>query len=448
MSPPSRPPPPAPDAVRQTGRPGDDELLDARAAAALLGIKPQTLYAYASRGVLHSVPAARGRTRRYARGDLLRLQRRAKARAGHTAVAAAALDWGEPVLDSSLTRITADGPHYRGLSALKLARAQVPFETVAELLWGGVAAPSAAAASALAGLRELTIEWPRPALGLPLQRLRALLPDEVAPLQLLLCAVPLWAQRDPARFLGAGLGEEAERARARSLLRRMALVLALLRSPGEEARLEKAARSERIAPALAVALGSGSREQAAAIEHALIIMADHELNASAFAARIAASAGTDLYGCVTAALAVLTGPQHGGACDRIEALLHEIGTPERAASVLHDRARRGDPRAFSHPLYPSGDPRTQPLLQLAFQLGEKRPRVRVLRAMLKALADDGLPPPPVDAGLVAIAEALGLSPGSAGAIFGVGRAAGWIAHIFEQRKSAALLRPRARYIGP
>lgn len=446
MSPPSRPPSlPAQDAARQTSGSGDDELLDARAAAALLGIKPQTLYAYASRGVLHSVPSARGRTRRYARGDLLRLQRRAKARAGHTAVAAAALHWGEPVLDSSLTRITPEGPHYRGLSALKLARAQVPFETVAELLWGGVSAP---AAPALGSLREVAIEWPRPTLGLPLQRLRALLPDEVAPLQLLLCAVPLWAQRDPARFLGAGLGEEAERARARGLLRRMALVFALLRPRGEEARLQKAARSERIAPALAVTLGSGSREQAAAIEHALIIMADHELNASAFAARIAASAGTDLYGCVEAALAVLTGPQHGGACDRIEALLHEIGTPERAAAVLHDRARRGDPRAFGHPLYPSGDPRTQPLLQLAFQLGGQRPRVRVLRAMLKALADDGLPPPPVDAGLVAIAEALGLHPGAAGALFGVGRAAGWIAHIFEQRKSAALLRPRARYVGP
>lgn len=446
MSQPSRPSsPPAPDAARQAGAPGDDELLDARAAAALLGIKPQTLYAYASRGVLHSVPSARGRTRRYARGDLLRLQRRAKARAGHTAVAAAALDWGEPVLDSSLTRITPEGPHYRGLSALKLARALVPFETVAELLWGGVAAP---APSALSGLREVAIEWPHPGLGLPLQRLRALLPDEIAPLQLLLCAVPLWAQRDPARFLGAGLGEEAERARARGLVRRMALALALLRPRGDEARLEKAARSERIASALAVTLGSGSREQAAAIEHALILMADHELNASAFAARIAASAGTDLYGCVEAALAVLTGPQHGGACDRIEALLHEIGTPERAAAALHDRARRGDPRAFSHPLYPSGDPRTQPLLQLAFQLGGQRPRVRVLRAMLKALEEDGLPPPPVDAGLVAIAEALGLHPGSAGALFGVGRAAGWIAHIFEQRKSAAILRPRARYVGP
>jgi citrate synthase len=301
--------------------------------------------------------------------------------------------------------------------------------------------------AAIAGLRELAIEWPQPALGLPLARLRALLPDDVAPLQLLLCAVPLWAQRDPARFLGAGLGEEAERARARGLLRRMTLVLALLR-PGSEARLQKASRSERIAPALAVVLGSGSREQAAAIEHALILMADHELNASAFAARIAASAGTDLFGCVEAALAVLTGPQHGGACDRIEALLHEIGTPERAAATLHDRARRGDPLAFSHPLYPAGDPRTQPLLQLAFQLGGQRPRVRVLRAMLKALAEDGLPPPPVDAGLVAVAEALGLAPGSAGALFAVGRTAGWVAHVFEQRKSAAILRPRARYIGP
>lgn len=434
----------APSVPDRPGAPADAvELLSVREAAALLGVKPQTLYAYTSRGLLRSVPSAVGRSRRYARDELLRLSRRAAARAGHTAVAAAALDWGEPVLDSALTKISSDGPRYRGLSALELAAAQVPFEAVAELLWGSAPTGSVAA------LRELAIDWPQPPLGLPLVALRGLLPAEVPRLQLLLCAVPLWAQRDPGRFLGAGHGEEAERARARSLLRRLALVLVLARPQKDPERLQKAAGHERIALTLAAALGSGSREQAAAIEHALILMADHELNASTFAARIAASVGTDLYGCVTAALAVLTGPQHGGACDGVEALLGEIGTPARAAATLHERARRGERQiGFSHPLYPEGDPRSRPLLELAYAIGGQKPRVRTLRALVQALTADGLPLPAVDVGLVAIAEALGLLPGSASALFGVGRAAGWIAHVFEQRSSGVALRPRARYVGP
>src|SRR5688500_2127022 len=109
------------------------ETLPAREAAELLGVQLRTLYAYASRGLVRSVPNDRGRTRHYLREDLERLKTRHDARAGHTAVAAAALRWGEPVLDSSLTRIAQDGPHYRGRSAVELARSHTAFESVAEL---------------------------------------------------------------------------------------------------------------------------------------------------------------------------------------------------------------------------------------------------------------------------------------------------------------------------
>ncbi|MFP2912440.1 citrate/2-methylcitrate synthase, partial [Pyxidicoccus sp. 3LFB2] len=78
------------------------------------------------------------------------------------------------------------------------------------------------------------------------------------------------------------------------------------------------------------------------LNRALVLLADHELNVSTFTARVTASSGADLYACLSAALAALSGPKHGGACDRVEALLSEVGRPERAAEVVHERLRRGE----------------------------------------------------------------------------------------------------------
>ena len=91
-----------------------DEWLDAREAAGRLGVQTRTLYAYVSRGLLRSVAGERGKQRLYARDDVDRLRARHDARAGHGAVAAGALRWGEPVLDSAITAITPRGPVYRG----------------------------------------------------------------------------------------------------------------------------------------------------------------------------------------------------------------------------------------------------------------------------------------------------------------------------------------------
>src|SRR5829696_2340896 len=115
----------------------DQRWVDAKAAARHLGIQVRSLYAYVSRGQIRSVPGERGRPRLYALADLERLRVRRDARSGHGAVAAGALRWGEPVLDSAITAITARGPAYRGRLAIDLAVEGVPFENVAELLWSG-----------------------------------------------------------------------------------------------------------------------------------------------------------------------------------------------------------------------------------------------------------------------------------------------------------------------
>src|SRR5262249_37348850 len=107
------------------------------AAAELLGVKMATLYAYASRGLVRSEPSGAGRARRYRTDDLLRLRTRRDARSGHGPVAAGALHWGEPVLETAVGTITDEGPVYRGQRAVELATGGVSFERVAELLWSG-----------------------------------------------------------------------------------------------------------------------------------------------------------------------------------------------------------------------------------------------------------------------------------------------------------------------
>jgi citrate synthase len=401
-----------------------------REAAALLGVKRETLYAYASRGLLRSEPAGgAGRARRYLREDLERLKARHDARSGHGAVAAGALRWGEPVLESALTAIDARGPRYRGHLAVDLCASR-SFEAVAELLWTGALPTSAPA-------------WDRPGLGLRPAALRALLPAGTPPLGALSLAVPALAAVAP----GSAASPAEELRRARALVQRLA---ALCGAGEDHARARAAGTEPTVARAVLVSLGAKPSPRAvAAMDRALILCADHELNASTFAARVAASAGADLHACVGAGLAVFSGPRHGAMVERVEALLAEVAEPVRARAVVQNRARRGDEiPGFGHLLYPDGDPRVPPLLEAARELAPRSAALSVIDALVDASRAAARPPPTLDLGLAALRAALGLPPGSGTAIFAVGRAAGWIAHALEQRAMGFLLRPRARYVGP
>ena len=395
----------------------------------MLGVKRETLYAYVSRGLLHSRSRG-GRGRQYARADLQRLKARRDARAGHGAVAASALRWGEPVLDSAITEIRSDALRYREHDAVILARDDVSFERVAELLWTGVlpgeASWSLAPADAVARL---------------VPRLRPVLTEESRPLDGLALLVPALAVRDRQRF---DPGDEAALALARRLLPAMATGLAL---PRGRAAVEQAAAESTLARMVTVALGARPTHwRVALVEQALVLCADHGLNASTFAARVTASTDADVYACITAALATVSGPKHGGASDRIDALLSELGRPELAVRGVRERLRRGEGMpGFGHPLYAAGDPRAVPLLEGAFARRGRRP-LAVLRALVEGMALAGSPPPSVDTALVAVAHAAGLVPGAATGIFAVGRAAGWVAHVLEQRAANFTLRPRARYV--
>jgi citrate synthase len=408
----------------------EGETVSAAEAAALLGVKLPTLYAYASRGLLRSVPSTSGRAHRYLRDDVIAWKARAGARSGHAPVAASALGFGEPVLDSSITEIGPTGPRYRGHDAVALARAGTSFEATAELLWTGALPQGRPALPRVArfGVDELAV--------------RQLLAKESAPLRALELLVPALGNRDDERF---ACTPELERARARLLLPRLAAGLAL----GGPARdVEKALREPTFARVVARALGAKPNAVGdEALEQALVVIADHELNASAFGARVAASAGADLYACLAAALAVVSGPRHGGACDRVEALVLEASGRKRPRDVVRERLARGEPvPGFGHRLYKTGDPRPRPLLGSELVRRSTDARVKALRAVVDAMDDAGLEGPTIDLGIVAVALALGMRPGAGTAIFAVGRSAGWVAHVLEQRQSDALIRPRARFI--
>lgn len=407
-----------------------EDLLTAAEAAALLGVKRATLYTYVSRGLVRCVPKPGTKENRYVRMDLERLKVRHDARAGHAAVASAALRWGEPVIDSSISRISAEGLAYRGHLAVELAVQGRSFEEVAELLWTDE-------------LPSAPVRWPGPELPFPPSALMSLLPRDAPPLATLSAAVPLLGASDSARFAAP---PEQEKLRARRLLRHLAAWVGGVRGA---ARVAQALKEETVAASLARVWGVEVKRAAAPLDRALVLCADHELNVSTFTARVTASSGADLYACMSAALSALSGPRHGGSCDRIEALMQETGHPERAAMVVRERLRRGESvPGFGHQLYPQGDPRTPPLLEVAWAVRPEPPAVRVVRAVAEAMGEAGHPPPTVDFGLVALSAALGLPPGAAAAVFAVGRAAGWVAHVLEQREQGHLLRPRARYVEP
>lgn len=423
-------------APARQARDGQDEFLSAHEAADLLGVKLPTVYAYTSRGLIQSVPGGKGRSRRYRRSDLERLCARRDARAGHGPVAAAALRQGEPVMDSAITMISLErGPLYRGRSALDLAREGRSFEWVAEGLWSGDWSD-----------RPEPSNWQPEGLGFELEGLLKVLPARVGPLSVMSVVISLLAARDPGRF---SWHMDAVLPRTRALLRRTVAVLALGRASVDPA---EAIAASLASPNLALAIGAAfsrdlSGEEEATLNRALVLAADHELNASTFAARVVASTGADVYGCLSAALAALSGPRHGGAADRVEALLLEAGPADRVEQVVHDRQRRGEViEGFAHPIYaPQADPRGTLLIDIARELRGASPEVQSVLALVDAMQDGGFGGPSIDVGLVAVARALALPIGSATALFAVGRTAGWVAHSLEQYEAGYLLRPRARY---
>jgi citrate synthase len=205
-------------------------------------------------------------------------------------------------------------------------------------------------------------------------------------------------------------------------------------------------------------------EVARVLDVALILHADHELNASTFAARVAVATLADLHAALTAAVATLKGPRHGGANEDVLAMLLEIGDPARAEAFVESRlgtrgalskAERADPKArvpgFGHRVYKVDDARARVLRGMAKSMAAATGKERlfeVAERVYDAMRARTSLPVNVDFFSAVVYDALGIPPDFCTSIFAVGRTAGWIAHVLEQFADNRLIRPRAHYTGP
>jgi citrate synthase len=404
------------------GRGGDrggDRLTTAQAAARL-GVKPATLYAYVSRGLLGRERAADGRTSTFDPAEVDRLARPGRARRGRRPA-------GELVVASALTAIDQGLPWYRGLAVPDLAGSR-GFEEVAGWLWTGrFPDPSPAWRAGLAALEA----------G---RHAQAALPSAALPLERIQVIAAALAAGDELRL---ELHPAAVTASGRSLIAGLVDCL-----PGQG---PPAPEGATIAVRLWAGLSPLDPDPGlvGTLDSALVLLADHELAASTVAARVAASVRADPYAVASAGLATVSGTLHGRASLGIEALLAEIDQPDRAASVVGSRLRRGERlRGFGHRLYPDGDPRAAVLLARLRVTTAGSPRLAVVEALLEAAAQRGLPDPSVDLALAALAHVTGMTRGAAEAVFAIARTAGWIAHALEEYERNTPIRPRALYTGP
>jgi citrate synthase len=402
---------------------------------ALLGVKRDTLYTYVGRGWLRRVDD--GTRSLYLREDLERLAKRRDARAGHAATAAGALRFGEPVIDTAIVEVRDGALYYRSVDVRVLAE-EACFEEVATLLWSGArdASPWRIDAKALG---------PEAPLDTAARLLRARVRDFSPGSAGSAADFSTGSAGSAADFSPGSAGSAADFSPG------SAGSAADFSPEPEWMRVVVGGTRGRLRFAEAVTRRLALETTATrAIERALIVIADHELNASTFAVRVAASTGASRAASLVAGLCAFSGPRHGTSSVELEALASSIGGPRRAPSYVRTTLAEGRTvPGFAHALYPRGDVRSAPLVDDVRRLLRRR-RVRdasTLLALCDAMRDAGTEHPRIDLALVMLATALEAPRGTASWLFATGRAAGWLAHAREQASTTEVLRPRARYVG-
>jgi citrate synthase len=387
-----------------------ERMLQSEEAARRLGVKVATLYAYVSRGLLTSHPEPDGRRSLFALAEIEQLAKRRRS--------GSRVETGLATITTGVTQLRAGGPYYRGRPATELA-SRMTFEEVAALLWE----------------TEVEGDWTPPDLGkCPL----TLVSDRMR------WALVMCGANDPSR---ADLSPGAVIRAARRVI--AALTSVAVPGPGGGGG-SGASIAMRLAQGLtgaAVQLSTGrdADEWAAALNAALILMADHELATSTLAVRVAACTRADLYDSLLAGLATLAGPLHGAASQGAYELLVNVerdGASRAINALLH---RHENLPGFGHKIYKEGDPRFAALWDLARPVLSEQ-RCELFLEILERAAADGVPQPNCDLALAALSWGTGMPPDAGRTIFTVARIAGWTAHYQEELMERPLrFRTRAVY---
>lgn len=391
--------------------------IPATEALAQLQVRAQTLYANVSRGKIRAQPdPSDPRKSRYHAGDVQRLARGKAGRRQVAQVASGAIAWGEPVLPTALSTVLDGRLLYRGQDAVALAE-HASLEDVAALLWGGEPPRLNPSTSGEARTPARSQD--------PLSR-----------------AMMALAERANTDLPSLHRSLPALRQEAAQVLQ--ATLNALLTSSGDASAKRGSLRaSNSLAARLARAWARQGAEDL--LRRALVLLADHELNASTFATRVAISTGASLSAGVLAGLATLSGPLHGKAAASALSLVssaQQLGAESAVRQALTQGERL---LAFGHPLYPDGDPRAAALLAALQAQARLPPLFAELARWGEELAGER---PNVDFALAALCTVLKLPGHAATTLFAAARCVGWLAHALEQAQAATgPIRPRARYEG-
>jgi len=367
-------------------------------ACELLGVRPQTIYAYVSRGKLEVAPdPVDTRKSLYRAEDVAALAKRKQAGRKHETVAANTLFGSEPSIPTALCTFFKGRPYYRGQDAISLA-ASATLEEVAQLLWNAEQ------------LVDFSSSEPT-------------------------------ASGKPARVLAftalAGLAADGHSTRGR--------LTRVLHGEGQRliGQMANSFGARQGNKPLHVRFAQGwklSPEVADLLRTAMVLLADHELTSSAFAARITASTGASLPACLLSGLTTLSGPLHGDASGRVQALFGEVERLGEDKVIAHYLSTGLALPGFGHHIYPDGDPRAAALLALF------EPSRMITRFIAQATQLTGLQPN-IDVALAALVAHHQLPADAAFALFATARSVGLLAHSLEQLSVAQVIRPRGRYVG-
>jgi citrate synthase len=398
-----------------------DRRLNTRETAELLGVKPETVYAYVSRGQLSSLRDPGGRGSTFDAEEVATLARRNRRESSGSPATG-----GEFAVRTRLTLIERDRYYFRGVDATDLA-ARHSYEEVAEWLWTGELRPG------------VTFTAPKATATATRHAVDAL-PEHSGPLDRLRVAAIAASATDPLRF---DLSEEAVLGTARALI------------PTLVTALPPVLRSHRDAGPLAdrlwARLTGRTPDEASlrVLDTALGLLVDHDLAASTLAVRVAASARAHPYAAVSAGLGALEGPLHGAASALAHRLLLDVLDHGSAAPVIADELRAGRRiPGLGHRLYTGEDPRARALFALLEDVPQAAPALAAARDIVATTTRHTPLHANVDLALAVLTVSFGMAAAASETVFAVARTAGWIAHALEEYGERPLrMRPSGQYVG-